>query len=61
MAITTRMPGDVPGCVPAVDVFIERTQTEVRAEIANDKHWEAYLAGDSREYNPPKRKWFISR
>ncbi len=61
MLITTREIGDIPGCVPAVDVFIERTLSEVRAEIANDVHWERYLSGESREYNPPKRKWFINR
>ena len=58
---THRERGDIPGCIPAVDVFIERTLAEVRNEIANDKHWNAYLSGETKYYNPPPRKFFFSR
>lgn len=45
---THREIGHIPGCVPAVDVFIERTQEEVRALLANDGYqqvWDDYRNG----------------
>lgn len=39
--VTTREWGDIPGCAPAVDVFVDRTLEEVRA--INEKHTERWV------------------
>lgn len=56
--VTHRAIGDIPGCVPAVDVFIERTLSEVRAELENDPAWDAYLSGETKEYRRTPMKFF---
>ena len=42
--------GDIPGCVPAVDIFIEKTTDQVRRELAHDPAWSTYLSGDNQTY-----------
>jgi hypothetical protein len=40
--------GDIPGCIPAVDVFIDRTEGEVRMHLTDDPYSfaiEYYLEG----------------
>lgn len=38
--VTTRERGDIPGCVPAVDVFVEREISQVR--VYNLSRWYLY-------------------
>lgn len=40
--VTTRERGDIPGCVPAVDILVEMTQEEVHAIMTNDPYWKVW-------------------
>ena len=48
---------DIPGCVPAVDVFIERTEDQIHRELAYDPAWSSYLSGDNQTYARSPRKF----
>lgn len=43
-----RAVGDIPGCVPAIDVLVEMSEEEVSAILKADpywKHWDDYRHG----------------
>lgn len=60
---THRDIGDIPGCVPAVDVFVDRTQEEI-AEYLSKKTAQfsnavaAYIAGEYGGIKGEKEMWY---
>lgn len=40
--VTTRERGDIPGCVPAVDVLIELSPSETRDMVMSDPYWKVW-------------------
>ena len=48
MVITTREIGDIPGCIEAVDIFIEMSTDQISIELAKDPYnqvWDDYRNG----------------
>lgn len=40
--VTTRERGNIPDCVPAVDVLVEMTEEEVAKAILKDPYWKVW-------------------
>lgn len=40
--VSTRARGVIPGCVPAVDVFVTMTEEEVQEIITSDPYWKVW-------------------
>jgi len=40
--VITRQVGEIPGCVPAVDVFIEMIEEQVLTELKANPYWKVW-------------------
>lgn len=61
--VITREVGNIPGCVPAVDVFMDHTEEEARAHVVRkaDQYCnaiKAYIAGEYGGHKGEKEMWY---
>lgn len=61
--VTHRERGVIPGCIPAVDVFVERTQEEIFEYLAKktekfSRAVKAYIAGEYGGIKGEKEMWY---